>query len=121
MRTKMKLLSLICLSSLLSLNVWAERVRIQLYERPVEDGIPSKFSLSLPPTVSYEDAVLYLESPFPVCVQVTLKDAEENVVSSESICISAQGSAIQLDYLPGGTYKIEIETEEAVFFGYLSL
>jgi hypothetical protein len=118
----MKRLLSTCLFILLCLGIQAEEVNIQLHHH--EDGDIDTRSLSIDPTVTHDANTIYIyyTGYLLANVQIMVKDLLGNIVYSNVISVSySQPYSFILSNAESGEYKIELNYENKLLYGYFAL
>lgn len=116
----MKRLLIIIYSCLLCIYSCAAKIKIDLSK--TEEKTQSR-SLIIEPTAYYEACTIYLQSEISIeGFQVTVKDEEGNIISSESIFLSSQQTyELPLGNLENGTYILELNDGKHEYWGYFEV
>lgn len=117
----MKRLLIIIYALSLCIGIWANQEKIQLHK--VNTGYEKERSILIEPTAYYEACTIYLQSEISIeGFQVTVKDEEGNIISSESIFLSSQQTyELPLGNLENGTYILELNDGKHEYWGYFEV
>lgn len=115
----MKRLLIIC-SCLLCICLCSAKIKIDLKKK---DPKAQTRSLVHVPTAYYEDNTIYLQFEISIeTLQVTVKNEEGDIISSETIVLSPQQSYdFSLGNLENGIYTLELNDGENSYYGYFEV
>lgn len=117
----MKRLLIVLCTLLLSIGLWANKVRINLSK--VKKGYEDVRSIPIEPSASHDGNTIYLYSDVPLDeVQVTIKDGIGQIISSETIAIFPQQPyTFSIGNIENGIYTLELNDGKEEYYGYFEI